>query len=94
MNKEMDHPAGAQLQYPDGTVYLYLQSAQKLPKGTFVQDGSLGRVTKFKGGDRLPQGVTMEDVERDGWSFVKVQNGQPTVAPTPTIVSPGDSTEH
>ncbi len=85
--KDMQHPVGTQMQYPDGTVFLYLQSAQKLPKGTFVQDGAMGRVTKFNGGNRLPQGVTMEDVDRDGWSFIKVQNGKPVVAPPSNLVT-------
>ena len=47
-------------------------------------------MTKFKGGERLPGGVTTEDIARDGWSFIKIRDGEPVVAPKSKLVAAGE----
>ena len=70
------YPNGTLLEFPNGEVRMYTQAAQKLSKGTFVEGNGAGKVVKFKGGDRFPQGIVLEDVEKDVYTFVMIKEGK------------------
>lgn len=76
-DKTAKHPEGAMLQHPDGSVYSYLQSSQRIESGSYVDLNINRRITKFQGGPRFPKGILMENVEKDEWTFVMVQEPRP-----------------
>jgi len=73
------HPNGAVLQYPDGSQYVYIQAAEDLSSGTFVEANVLGRLVKFKGEVKFPKGIVMETVPKEGWTFVMIKEPNPPV---------------
>ena len=73
-DKVAKHPVGSQLSYPDGSVYVYLESCEDLENGTYVEGSATGRLMKFKGGPRFPKGIVMETLPKDHFSFVKVRD--------------------
>ena len=70
------HPVGSQLAYPDGSVYIYLQSCEHLEQGTYVEASATGRLMKFKGGPRFPRGIVMENIPKEYHSFVMTKEPQ------------------
>lgn len=73
-DKQPKYPVGSQLQFPDGSLYVYLESCEDLENGTYVEGSPLGRLQKFKGGARFPKGIVMETLPKDHFSFVKVRD--------------------
>lgn len=64
---------GAILQCPDGSQFVYVQAAEDLSNGTFVEANILGRLVKFKGEVKFPKGIVVETVPKEWWTFVMVK---------------------
>lgn len=79
-DKVAKYPVGSQLQYPDGSAYVYLEACENLDNGTYVEGSATGRLMRFKGGPRFPKGIVMETLPKDHFSFVKVRDAQREVA--------------
>ena len=75
-DKNAIHPVGSQLQYPDGSMYVYLEACENLDNGTYVEGSATGRLMKFKGGPRFPKGIVMETLPKDFFSFIMVKEPQ------------------
>lgn len=88
-DKVAKHPVGSELRYPDGSVYVYLESCEDLENGTYVEGSATGRLMKFKGGPRFPKGIVMETLPKDHYAFIKVRDATrevPAVESSPVIV--------
>lgn len=83
-DKKPIFPVGTQVNYPDGSVYIYLQSAQKFNGGdTYVEGNVNNRIVKFKGGRAFPSGIVTERVDKDEYTLVLIQLPKPQPKPTP-----------
>lgn len=84
-DKDSKYPHGSMLQMPDQSLYMYAQAADNFESGTFIEISPLSRLVKFKGGLKFPQGIVVETVPEDYWTFVMVRPPQvqrsPIIAP-------------
>lgn len=70
------HPDGARLAYPDGSVYVYLQAADDLDGGTYVDVNINHRLVKFRGGMRFSDGIVIEKTPKEWYTFMMIQPPQ------------------
>ena len=75
-NKEALHPQGALIQYPDGSQFVYLQAAENLSNGMFVEPNLSGRLIKFRGEVKFPRGICVETVPKEWYSFFMIKEGE------------------
>lgn len=75
-DKIAKYPVGAQMLYPDGSMYLYAQSADNFEKGTYIEFNANERLCKFKGGFRFPPGIIIEPVAKEEYTFILIRPPQ------------------
>lgn len=78
-DKTAAYPEGSILHHPDGSQYVYIQAADNLDKGTYVEPTSMNRIKRFSGGLRFPKGLVMETVPENFYTFVMIREPQPNV---------------
>jgi hypothetical protein len=79
-DKTPKYPPNTVMQYPDGSHYVYAKAASEFTSGTYIEPNAAGLLVKFKGGLTFPQGIVIETVPEDHWTFVMVR--PPQVVPT------------
>lgn len=84
-DKEAKFPRGAALVYPDGSRYVYLQAAEDLSDGMFIEANVNGRLVKFKGELKFSQGICIETTPKEYWTFVMISTPTKAVPPVPAI---------
>ncbi len=75
MNNQL-YPALSQLLYPDGAVFIYAQAASDIKADMLIALNPNKKVVPYSGGGNLPDGIVIEDVDKDAWTFIKVKDSQ------------------
>lgn len=72
-DKESKFPMATAMQFPDGAQFLYLQAAEDLAMGTFVEPNTFNRMIKFRGEIKFPRGICVEPCPKDYFTFILIK---------------------
>lgn len=72
-DKEPKYPIQSLMQQPDQSQYVYTQAADYFLPGTFISVNQLGRLVKFRGGLEFPQGIIVETVLENFYTWVMIK---------------------